>query len=62
MREVVASSTILESLEKALQEIDGPEVALVDYFDICHCKDKHRRPQLTAKLTAPDENGRPKFS
>ncbi|KAG0562826.1 hypothetical protein KC19_9G174300 [Ceratodon purpureus] len=56
----VIPSTILEYLEKTLQELDGPEVALADYFDVI--AGTSTGGLLTAMLTAPDAEGRPKFS
>ena len=56
----VIPSTILEFLEKTLQELDGPDVALADYFDVI--AGTSTGGLLTAMLTAPDANGRPKFS
>lgn len=56
----VIPSTILEFLEKVLQDLDGPEVALADYFDVI--AGTSTGGLLSAMLTAPDANGRPKFS
>lgn len=56
----VIASTILETLEKAIQDIDGPSVALADCFDVI--AGTSTGGLLTAMLTTPDANGRPKFS
>jgi patatin-like phospholipase/acyl hydrolase len=56
----VIPSTILEFLEAELQKLDGPHVALADYFDVI--AGTSTGGLLTAMLTAPDKNNRPKFS
>lgn len=56
----VIPSTILEFLETELQKLDGPNVALADYFDVI--AGTSTGGLLTSMLTAPDANNRPKFS
>jgi len=56
----VIPSTILEFLENELQKLDGPHVALADYFDVI--AGTSTGGLLTAMLTAPDTHNRPKFS
>lgn len=57
----VIPSTILEFLEKGLKELDGPEIALADYFDII--AGTSTGGLLTAMLTMPDAaRRRPKYS
>ncbi|XP_022873322.1 patatin-like protein 1, partial [Olea europaea var. sylvestris] len=51
---------ILEFLESQLQEIDGEDARLADYFDVI--AGTSTGGLLTAMLTAPDENNRPLFA
>ncbi|CAN6466724.1 unnamed protein product [Victoria cruziana] len=56
----IIPGTILAFLEKQLQELDGPNVRLADYFDII--AGTSTGGLVTAMLTAPDENRRPLFA
>lgn len=53
-------ATILEFLESQLQEIDGEEARLADYFDVIG--GTSTGGLVTAMITAPDENKRPLFA
>ncbi|KAL8128149.1 hypothetical protein AgCh_014928 [Apium graveolens] len=53
-------ATILEFLESQLQEIDGEEARLADYFDVIG--GTSTGGLVTAMLTVPDENKRPLFA
>ncbi|KAI8549874.1 hypothetical protein RHMOL_Rhmol06G0058900 [Rhododendron molle] len=52
--------TILGFLESELQELDGEQVRLADYFDVI--SGTNTGGLVTAMLTAPDENNRPLFA
>ncbi|XP_031498062.1 patatin-like protein 2 [Nymphaea colorata] len=56
----IIPGTILAFLEKQLQELDGPNVRLADYFDVI--AGTSTGGLVTAMLTAPDENRRPLFA
>ncbi|XP_073010795.1 patatin-like protein 2 isoform X2 [Typha latifolia] len=52
-------ATILAFLEKKLQEIDGEDARIADYFDVI--AGTSTGGLVTAMLTAPDDNNRPLF-
>nr|VDC84324.1 unnamed protein product [Brassica rapa] len=54
------SGVILACLEKQLQEIDGEDVRLADYFDVV--AGTSTGGLITAMLTVPDATGRPHFA
>ncbi|CAA7035827.1 unnamed protein product [Microthlaspi erraticum] len=56
----IITGVILDFLEKQLQELDGEDVRLVDYFDVV--AGTSTGGLMTAMLTAPDETGRPLFA
>ncbi|KAJ9562252.1 hypothetical protein OSB04_007412 [Centaurea solstitialis] len=56
----IIPGVILEYLESQLQELDGVEARLVDYFDVI--AGTSTGGLVTAMLTAPAENNRPKFA
>ncbi|XP_042495719.1 patatin-like protein 2 [Macadamia integrifolia] len=56
----IIPATILEFLESQLQELDGEEARLADYFDVI--AGTSTGGLVTAMLTAPDENNRPLFA
>ncbi|XP_042491769.1 patatin-like protein 2 [Macadamia integrifolia] len=56
----IIPATILEFLESQLQELDGEDARLADYFDVIG--GTSTGGLVTAMLTAPDENNRPMFS
>ncbi|XP_043713944.1 patatin-like protein 2 [Telopea speciosissima] len=56
----IIPATILEFLESKLQELDGEEVRLADYFDVI--AGTSTGGLVTAMLTAPDGNNRPLFA
>ncbi|XP_051207816.1 patatin-like protein 2 [Lolium perenne] len=56
----IIPGTILAFLEEKLQELDGPEVRLADYFDVI--AGTSTGGLVTAMLTAPNAQGRPLFA
>ncbi|KAJ8493647.1 hypothetical protein OPV22_015368 [Ensete ventricosum] len=52
--------TVLAFLESKLQELDGPDARIADYFDVI--TGTSTGGLLTAMITTPDENKRPLFS
>ncbi|XP_054799267.1 patatin-like protein 2 [Prosopis cineraria] len=56
----IIPATILEFLESQLQELDGEEARLADYFDVI--AGTSTGGLVTAMLTAPDEQKRPLFA
>ena len=56
----IIPGTILTFLEAKLQELDGPDVRIADYFDIV--AGTSTGGLVTAMLTAPDKEGRPLFA
>ncbi|KAM0853314.1 hypothetical protein ACQ4PT_051157 [Festuca glaucescens] len=53
-------STILASLEAKLQELDGPDARIADYFDVI--AGTSTGALVTSMLAAPGENKRPLFA
>ncbi|XP_073103931.1 patatin-like protein 2 [Elaeis guineensis] len=56
----IIPGTILAFLESKLQELDGEDVRLADYFDVI--AGTSTGGLVTAMLAAPDENNRPLFA
>ncbi|XP_042494288.1 patatin-like protein 2 [Macadamia integrifolia] len=56
----IIPATILEFLESQLQELDGEDARLADYFDVI--SGTSTGGLVTAMLTAPDQNNRPLFA
>ncbi|XP_031258744.1 patatin-like protein 1 [Pistacia vera] len=56
----IISGVILEHLESQLQELDGEDARLADYFDVI--SGTSTGGLITAMLTAPNENNRPLYA
>ncbi|XP_043710817.1 patatin-like protein 2 [Telopea speciosissima] len=56
----IIPATILEFLESQLQELDGEDARLADYFDVI--AGTSTGGLVTAMLTAPDDKNRPLFA
>nr|GMD94543.1 patatin-like protein 2 [Ipomoea batatas] len=56
----IIPAVILAYLESQLQELDGENARLADYFDVI--SGTSTGGLVTAMLTAPDENGRPLYA
>ncbi|XP_057424840.1 patatin-like protein 2 [Lotus japonicus] len=56
----IIPATILEFLESQLQELDGEDARLADYFDVI--SGTSTGGLVTAMLSAPDKNNRPLFA
>ncbi|TVU05527.1 hypothetical protein EJB05_48693, partial [Eragrostis curvula] len=55
----IIPAKILAFLEEKLQELDGPDARIADYFDVI--AGASTGGLFTAMLTAPDKNGRPLY-
>ena len=53
-------ATIIAYLEAKLQELDGPDARIADYFDVI--AGTSTGALLTSMLAAPDDNNRPLFA
>ncbi|XP_066336287.1 patatin-like protein 2 isoform X1 [Miscanthus floridulus] len=53
-------ATIIACLEKKLQDLDGPDARIADYFDVI--AGTSTGALITSMLAAPDENRRPLFA
>ncbi|EAZ18422.1 hypothetical protein OsJ_33951 [Oryza sativa Japonica Group] len=53
-------ATILACLEAKLQELDGPEARIADYFDVI--AGTSTGALITSMLAAPDDNRQPLFA
>jgi hypothetical protein len=56
----IIPGTILAFLEAKLQELDGPDARIADYFDVI--AGTSTGGLVTAMLTAPNKEGRPLFA
>uniref|UniRef100_A0A0E0AWL1 Patatin n=1 Tax=Oryza glumipatula TaxID=40148 RepID=A0A0E0AWL1_9ORYZ len=56
----IIPGTILASLEEKLQELDGADARIADYFDVI--AGTSTGGLVTAMLTAPNDQGRPLFA
>ncbi|KAA0045867.1 patatin-like protein 3 isoform X1 [Cucumis melo var. makuwa] len=56
----IIPGTILAFLESKLQELDGPDVRIADYFDVI--TGTSTGGLVTSMLTAPDKNNRPLYA